>query len=256
MAISHRQFERIEKLLGEGISRRKAAKMAGVSRGVVTKIGRGEWQEKRQQKQAYRERQRRQNLSLYAADAKVNVQRIFDLAVTGLSGEAIGEKVGLSAAVVHAILTGAYKSHRKNESGFCPGCGVNVKLPCLACQVRRLLAAGSLRPRYAAVDDDAGDNLKIEIRDPETRRRYEKLCERKRLESEAARGWNDLEPATTAAEGATPIGIGPIESALAAAAAALFGLDQDLADPDDIELADLEQNLGNPPSIDEGKTSS
>ena len=181
--ISDRTAARIEQILRANYSQRQAAILAGVSRSTVANIANGVWQKKRESRLAQREKQRRDSRGLYD-DAKVDA--IFDLALQDLPAKAIGDQVGLSPQAIASILTGNYPARRRrNEIGYCRMCGCSVVLPCLACKVRNMLAVGSLSPSCRG-DDDSEADLRVAIGDPQEKRRYEDLREKKEQEFEAA----------------------------------------------------------------------
>ena len=64
----------------------------------------------------------------------------------------------------------------------CPSCGAKVELPCRACRVRGLLAAGRLDRKYAYAGRENDEQLVIQIQDPDSMCRYTELLRRKRRE--------------------------------------------------------------------------
>jgi len=98
------------------------------------------------------------------------------LAAGKLSQRAIARKVGVSRGTVAAIAGRKRPCYDRKlaedtstgprRRGRCPVCRSIVVLPCLACLVRHLLAAGALRPLPTTPDEP----LRLELRPPEWRR--------------------------------------------------------------------------------------
>lgn len=114
--------------------------------------------------------------------SREKLEAIYALLAEGkLSQRAIARTVGVSrntvAAIVHkrrdcyerALREGGVGSRSQPElrrRGRCPLCRAVVYLPCLACLVRQLVAAGALRPLPPAPDEP----LRLELRPAEWRR--------------------------------------------------------------------------------------
>ena len=110
----------------------------------------------------------------------------------GASGRATAIRAVLCRGTVSRIKSGQWRrqyrnrivrrmNHELKSNGRvmrCPDCGASVKMPCRACRVRGLLSAGRLDRRYRRHEID--ELLAVEIRDPESRRRYGDLFRRKR----------------------------------------------------------------------------
>ena len=98
------------------------------------------------------------------------------LAEGKLSQRAIARKVGVSRGTVAAIAgrkrpcyerrLSADPSATSRRRGRCPICRAMVFFPCLACLVRQLLAAGTLRP----LPPHPEEPLRLELRPAEFRR--------------------------------------------------------------------------------------
>lgn len=92
-----------------------------------------------------------------------------------LSQRAIARKVGVSRTTVAAIVhrkRACYEQLRyepgevPRRRGRCPYCRAVVLLPCLACLVRHLMAAGTLKPLPAGPEEP----LRLDLRPAEFRR--------------------------------------------------------------------------------------
>jgi len=129
----------------------------------------------------------------------------------GLSQRAAARQARVHPATVAKIAAGRWQdpAARHRERGKwgeevtpfvgrrerCPSCGVEVIVPCLACRIRGLLAAGRMkrRPGFALGLRGSPDELRLELR-PADHRRYLRVRARK-LAVEGLPGASGVEPA-------------------------------------------------------------